>query len=154
MLCQGYCKSCKHDPSFACITAVVPLYVCNTYCHIARYHGEACIYLLRCFRAPIGINRVQLCVSKEEEVKESFKGKDMTYEQYEQLKQLNDSHGQGPKEDETDTKDTADAAKRRCVFSGCPARGSSLLSCASCLECLPLQQSSQSCLDMLPRGRS
>lgn len=55
----------------------------------------------------------QLCVSKEEEVKESFKGKDMTYEQYEQLKQLNDSHGQGPKEDETDMKDTVDAAKRR-----------------------------------------
>ncbi|CAM9199761.1 unnamed protein product [Laminaria digitata] len=54
-----------------------------------------------------------LCVSKEEEVKESFKGKDMTYEQYQQLKQLNDSHGQGPKEDETDTKDNADAAKRR-----------------------------------------
>ncbi|CAN0272825.1 unnamed protein product, partial [Ectocarpus sp. 8 AP-2014] len=54
-----------------------------------------------------------LCVSKEEEVKESFKGKDMTYEQYQQLKQLNDSHGQGPKEDETDMKDTADAAKRR-----------------------------------------
>lgn len=55
----------------------------------------------------------QLCVSKEEEMKESFKGKDMTYEQYEQLKQLNDSHGQGPKEDETDMKDTVDAAKRR-----------------------------------------
>ncbi|CAM9674684.1 unnamed protein product, partial [Hapterophycus canaliculatus] len=54
-----------------------------------------------------------LCVSKEEEVKESFKGKDMTYEQYQQLKQLNDSHGQGPKEDETDMKDTVDAAKRR-----------------------------------------
>eukprot|EP00903_Cladosiphon_okamuranus_P017674 g16275.t1 len=54
-----------------------------------------------------------LCVSKEEEMKESFKGKDMTYEQYEQLKQLNDSHGQGPKEDETDIKDTVDAAKRR-----------------------------------------
>eukprot|EP00752_Nemacystus_decipiens_P003774 g3475.t1 len=54
-----------------------------------------------------------LCVSKEEEMKESFKGKDMTYEQYQQLKQLNDSHGQGPKEDETDMKDTVDAAKRR-----------------------------------------
>ncbi len=52
-------------------------------------------------------------MSKEEEVKESFKGKDMTYEQYEQLKQLNESHGQGPKEDETDMKDTVDAAKRR-----------------------------------------
>lgn len=62
--------------------------------------------------API-VHFVQLCVSKEEEVKESFKGKDMTYEQYQQLKQLNDSHGQGPKEDETDTKDNADAAKRR-----------------------------------------
>lgn len=58
-------------------------------------------------------SRKQLCVSKEEEVKESFKGKDMTYEQYQQLKQLNDSHGQGPKEDETDMKDTVDAAKRR-----------------------------------------
>lgn len=46
-------------------------------------------------------------------MKESFKGKDMTYEQYQQLKQLNDSHGQGPKEDETDMKDTVDAAKRR-----------------------------------------
>lgn len=93
-------------------------------------------------------------MSKEEEVKESFKGKDMTYEQYEQLKQLNDSHGQGPKEDETDTKDTADAAKRRCVFSGCPGRGSSLSLCASCSECLPSQQSSQSCVRKLPLGRS
>lgn len=55
----------------------------------------------------------QLCVSKEEELKESFKGKDMNYEQYEQLKQLNDAHGQGPKEDTTDTKDTPEAAKRR-----------------------------------------
>lgn len=64
--------------------------------------------------APIA-HFVQLCVSKEEEVKESFKGKDMTYEQYQQLKQLNDSHGQGPKEDETDTKDSADAAQRRSV---------------------------------------
>lgn len=52
-------------------------------------------------------------MSKEEEVKESFKGKDMTYDQYQQLKQLNDSHGQGPKEDDTDTQDTAEAAKRR-----------------------------------------
>lgn len=58
----------------------------------------------------------QLCVSKEEEVKESFKGKDMTYEQYEQLKRLNDSHGQGPKEDDTDTKDSADAARRRYYY--------------------------------------
>lgn len=54
-------------------------------------------------------------MSKEEEVKESFRGKDMTYEQYQQLKQLNDSHKQGPKEDETDIKDSADAAKRRCA---------------------------------------
>lgn len=57
--------------------------------------------------------RCQLCVSKEEELKESFKGKDMTYEQYEQLKKLNESHGQGPKEDATDTKDNPDAARRR-----------------------------------------
>lgn len=59
--------------------------------------------------------RGQLCVSKEEEVKESFRGKDMTYEQYEQLKQLNEAHGQGPKEDTTDVQDSPDSAKRRRV---------------------------------------
>lgn len=59
----------------------------------------------------------KLCVSKEEELKESFKGKDMTYEQYEQLKTLNESHGQGPKEDDTDTKDSPDNARRRCLQS-------------------------------------
>ncbi|CAM9409161.1 unnamed protein product [Ascophyllum nodosum] len=63
-----------------------------------------------------------LCVSKEEETKESFRGKDMTYDQFLQLKQLHDAHGQGAKEDNTDTKDTHDAARRRShalVEAGC-----------------------------------
>lgn len=77
-------------------TVIMYSFLSNTDC-VVLCHGPVC----------------QLCVSKEDELKESFKGKDMTYEQYEQLKKLSESHGQGPKEDDTDTKDSPDAARRR-----------------------------------------
>ncbi|CAM9295655.1 unnamed protein product, partial [Discosporangium mesarthrocarpum] len=54
-----------------------------------------------------------LCICKEDEMKESFRNKDTTYEQYQQLKQLSEAHGQGAKEDATDTPDSSAAAKRR-----------------------------------------
>ncbi len=56
-----------------------------------------------------------ITISHEEEVKESLKGKDISYEQYEQLKNLANTHGQqDSKEDPLDV-DTEDATRRRCV---------------------------------------
>ncbi len=55
-----------------------------------------------------------ITISHEEEVKESLKGKDISYEQYEQLKKLANTHGQESKEDPLDV-DTEEATRMRCV---------------------------------------
>lgn len=56
---------------------------------------------------------MQLCSSSEEETKESFRNKEITYEQYLQLKELHNKHFEGSKDDETDIKDTNAAVRRR-----------------------------------------
>ncbi|CAM9732538.1 unnamed protein product, partial [Phaeothamnion confervicola] len=53
-------------------------------------------------------------VSAEEDKKESFRDKDMSYEQYQQLQKLAEAHGKGAKEDDSDKPDTHEAALRRC----------------------------------------
>ncbi len=55
-----------------------------------------------------------ITISHEEEVKESLKGKDISYDQYEQLKKLATTHGQESKEDILDA-DTEEATRIRCV---------------------------------------
>ncbi len=56
-----------------------------------------------------------ITISHEEEVKESLKGKDISYEQYEQLRKLAITHGQeDSKEDPLDV-DTEEATRGRCV---------------------------------------